>query len=148
MKGMFSLLHPAAVGIAVIVLCASGPIVGAQMMDHSGPAVPSTELTIVGLDGKSITLTPEAIAAMPHKTVSVFNSHTKANEMYSGVSLSDLLNRAGVPLGEKVKGKLFMVAVIAEGTDKYSVLYALAEVDPSIHTGDVIVADTVDDQKL
>ena len=41
-----------------------------------------------------------------------------------------------------------MVAVIAEGTDKYSVLYALAEVDPSIHSGDVIVADTMDDQKL
>jgi hypothetical protein len=41
-----------------------------------------------------------------------------------------------------------MTGVIAEGTDKYSVLYALAEVDPSIHSGDVIVADSVDGQKL
>ncbi len=148
MKRMRSLLLPAAMRIAIIVLCVSGPIVRAQMMGHSGPTVPSTDLTIVGLDGKSTTLAPEAIAAMPHKSVSVFNSHTKANEKYTGVPLSDLLNRAGVPLGEKVRGKLFMVAVIAEGTDKYSVLYALAEVDPSIHTGDVIVADAVDDQKL
>jgi hypothetical protein len=28
------------------------------------------------------------------------------------------------------------------------VLYALAEVDPSIHAGDVIVADSVDEHKL
>jgi hypothetical protein len=32
--------------------------------------------------------------------------------------------------------------------DSYRVLYSLAEVDPAIHTGDVIVADTIDGQKL
>jgi Ni,Fe-hydrogenase maturation factor len=53
-----------------------------------------------------------------------------------------------VPLGEAVRGKLFMVGVVAAGTDGYGVLYSLAEVDPAIHTGDVIVADTVDGKKL
>jgi hypothetical protein len=120
----------------------------AQGMDHHQASEPSTQLTVHGLDGKTVSLTPEQIAALAHKTVSVFNSHTKANENYSGVALADLLAKVGVPSGEEVKGKLFMTAVIAEGTDKYSVLYALAEVDPSIHTGDVIVADSVDGQKL
>ena len=41
-----------------------------------------------------------------------------------------------------------MIGVVAEGMDSYRVLYSLAEVDPSIHTGDVIVADTLDGQKL
>jgi hypothetical protein len=41
-----------------------------------------------------------------------------------------------------------MVGVVAEGMDNYRVLYSLAEVDPAIHTGDVIVADTLDGQKL
>jgi hypothetical protein len=41
-----------------------------------------------------------------------------------------------------------MMAVVAKGTDNYSVIYALAEVDPSIHTGDAIVADSMDGQKL
>ena len=120
----------------------------AQMMDHSRPTTPSTLLKITGLDGKSITLSPEEFAALPHKTVSVFNSHSKANEKYSGVALTDLLAKVKVPLGENIRGKVFLTGIIAEGTDNYSVLYALAEVDPSIHAGDVIVADSVDEHKL
>ncbi len=127
-----------------------GPQALAQetMDHHHQPAVPSTRLTIRGLDGKTVELGPDEFAALPHKTVSVFNSHTKANEKYSGVALSDLLAKVGVPQGESVKGKLFMTGVVAQGTDKYAVLYALAEVDPSIHAGDVIVADSMDGQKL
>jgi hypothetical protein len=41
-----------------------------------------------------------------------------------------------------------MIAVVAEGTDNYKVLYSLAEVDSSIHAGDVLVADMMDGQKL
>lgn len=120
----------------------------AQDMDHARTADPSNQLTITALDGKSTTFTPENIAAMPHKSVSVYNHHTKANETYSGVPLADLLGKVGVPLGENVRGKLFLIGVIAEGTDHYSVLYALAEIDPSIHAGDVIVADSIDGKKL
>jgi hypothetical protein len=119
-----------------------------QEMEHHRPSTPSTRLTLRGLDGKTVNISPEELAALPHKTVSVFNSHTKSNEKYSGVVLSDLLVRVGAPQGENVKGKLFMIGVIAEGTDGYSVLYALAEVDPTIHLGDVIVADSVDGEKL
>lgn len=121
----------------------------AQEMDHgSKPTVPSTLLKIQGLDGNSVTLSPEEFAALPHKTVSVFNSHSKANEQYAGVPLTDLLAKVGVPRGEQVKGKVFLTGIVAEGTDHYKVLYALAEVDPSIHAGDVVVADSVDGHKL
>jgi hypothetical protein len=118
----------------------------AQQMEHS--SIPSTHLTIKTYEGKTLTLTPEELAALPHKTVAVFNAHSKANETYSGVLLADLLAKAGVPLGESVRGKLFMIGVVAEGTDHYGVLYSLAEVDPAIHTGDIIVADMLDGQKL
>jgi len=138
----------AAIPVVTLMLSLGLANAGAQGMDHHQPTVLSTQLTIKGLDGKSVTLSPADVAALPHKSISVFNSHTKANENYSGVTLADLLNKAGVPQGENVKGNVFMTAVIAEGTDKYRVLYALAEVDPTIHTGDVIVADSVDGQKL
>jgi Oxidoreductase molybdopterin binding domain len=130
------------------MLCEGRPALVAQQMQHSAPSVPSTSLTIRTYEGKTVTLSPEDLAALPHKSVVVFNAHTKANETYSGVPLADLLSKAGVPLGESVRGKLFMIGIVAEGTDKYGVLYSLAEVDPSIHTGDVIVADMLDGKKL
>jgi len=132
-----------------ILICSPGAIsVSAQDMDHSRPTTPSTQLKIQGLDGKSITLSPEEFAALPHKTVSVFNAHTGANEKYSGVLITDLLAKVGAPLGENLRGSRLLTGIIAEGTDNYHVLYALAEVDPSLHAGDVIVADSVDDHKL
>jgi hypothetical protein len=117
-------------------------------MDHAKPAIPSTELTIHGLDGKTVNLTTANLAALPHKAVSVYNEHTRANETYSGVALAELLKTVNTPNGEAVRGKIFMTGVVAEGTDHYRVLYSLAEVDPSIHTGDVIVADSVDGHPL
>jgi len=130
------------------VAAACGQAALAQEMGHTHASVPSTQLVIHNLDGKSTTLTPEDLAALSHKSVTVFNSHNKTNETYSGVVLSELLRKAGVPQGEEVRGRIFTVGVIARGTDQYRVLYALAEVDPSIHTGDVIVADSVDGHKL
>jgi hypothetical protein len=118
-----------------------------QMMNHE-PSSPSTELALRGLDGKTITLSPADLAAMPHKTVTVMNHHTNANESYSGVALSDLLAKVGAPQGSDVKGKLFMLGVVAEGTDHYSVLFAIAETDPTIHSGDILVADQMNGQKL
>ena len=129
------------------MLCCGPAVAAAQQMEHSAPS-PSTHLTIKTYEGKTLTLSPEELAALPHKSVSVFNAHSKANEAYSGVPLADLLSKVGVPLGESVRGKLFLTGVVASGVDGYGVLYSLAEVDPSIHTGDVIVADTVDGKKL
>ena len=132
----------------VLMVSSSQPTVFAQQMEHGSPSVPSTSLTIHTYEGKSLSLTPDELAALPHKSVTVFNAHSKANETYSGVPLVDLLAKVGVPLGEAVRGKLFMIGIVAQGTDGYGALYSLAEVDPSIHTGDVIVADKVDGQKL
>jgi len=130
------------------MLCEATAALVAQQMQHSAPSVPSTRLNIRTYEGKMLTLSPEDLAALPHKSVVVFNAHSKVNETYSGVALADLLSKAGVPLGESVRGKLFMTGIVAEGTDNYGVLYSLAEVDPSIHTGDVIVADMLDGKKL
>ena len=117
-------------------------------MEHPAPSAPSTQLTIKTYEGKTAILSPADLAAMPHKQVTVMNGHTKASETYAGVPLTDLLSKAGVPSGEAVRGKLFLVGIIAQGTDGYGALYSIGEVDPAIHTGEVIVADSMNGQKL
>jgi hypothetical protein len=108
-----------AVPVLALMLCVGMRAAVAQQMEHSAPTTPSTRLTIKTYDGKTLTLTPEELAALPHKSVSVFNAHSKTNETYSGVPLADLLSKAGVPLGESVRGKLFMIGIIAAGMDGY-----------------------------
>lgn len=146
-KCFFRLL---AMTVLVVAFASSGlaPALLAQEMHHGSPSIPSSSLTLRTSTGKTVTMGADDLAALPHKSVTVFNAHSKVNETYSGVVLSDLLTKLQVPQGEQVKGALFLTGVIAEGTDGYKVLYSLAEVDPTIHKGDVIVADRLDGKKL
>jgi hypothetical protein len=81
---------------------------------------------------------------MPRKTVSVVNPHDKKTETYEGVLLEELLNRAGVAQGEKLRGALMATYVLAEAEDGYRVVFSLAELDSGILESDIIVADTLD----
>src|ERR1700733_2199909 len=93
---------PFALASLALTLLAGQLALFAQQMEHSAPSTPSTQLTIKTYEGKTLSFTPEELAALPHKQVAVFNAHSKANETYSGVVLADLLSKAGVPLGESV----------------------------------------------
>jgi len=139
-------LRVSAIFLAAAIAMQSSAI-AQEAMEHK-PAPASTSLAITGLDGKTLTLTPADLKGMPHKTISVYNEHAKVNETYSGVVLADLLAKAGAPQGEKVRGKLFLIYLVAAGTDGYRVLYSLAETDPANHVGDVIVADTLNGQPI
>ena len=84
----------------------------------------------------------------PQKTVTFHNVHTKADETYSGVPLTDLLAKYGAPTGDKLRGKGLSDYIVATGSDGYKAVLALAETDPSFHPGDVIVADTMDGKPI
>ena len=132
-----------------------GPVVVAndQRLQTSTPGT----FAIVGSPASlTITVTaqePHALgvadfATLPHKTVTFHNVHTKADETYSGVPLTDLLAKYGAPTGDKLRGKALSDYIIATGADGYKAVLALAETDPSFHPGDVIVADTMDGKPL
>ena len=86
-------------------------------MEHSAPSTPSTHLTIKTYDGKTLTLSPEELAALPHKSVPSSMPIARPTRRTRVCLLADLLSKVGVPLGESVSGKLFMIGVVAEGTD-------------------------------
>ena len=95
-----------------------------------------------------LTLSPAAFHAIPRITITVHNSHTNATEAYSGVPLSTLLAKVNAPLGKELRGEAMTSYVLATGSDGYSVVLSLAEVDPDFHEGQVLVADTRDGKPL
>jgi hypothetical protein len=88
------------------------------------------------------------LKALPHISVTYHNSHTNADETYSGVRVADLLAKVGAPLGSDLRGKALADYIIAMGTDGYLAVLALAEVDPSFHPGEVLVADIMNGKPL
>ncbi len=120
----------------------------APMTEHAhAPTVPSTSLTLA-VDGKATTPTVAELEAMPQKTVTVHNEHTKLEETYSGVALGELLAKYGFPVDKTTHRKMLRSYIVAEGMDKYWVLYSVTEVEASEHNGDVIVATSMGGKPL
>jgi len=90
----------------------------------------------------------EDFAKLTQKTVTFHNVHTKADETYSGVPLTDLLAKYGAPTVDKLRGKAMSDYIVATGSDGYKAVLSLAETDPSFHPGDVIVANTLDGKPI
>jgi DMSO/TMAO reductase YedYZ molybdopterin-dependent catalytic subunit len=112
---------------------------------QSPPTTPTAaELRITGDVSTPQTLTIADLKKMPRKTLSVVNPHDKKTELYEGVLLEELLRRAGVAQGEKLRGTAMATYVVAEGSDGYRVIFSAAELDSGIIDSDVIVADTMD----
>jgi hypothetical protein len=110
-----------------------------------GKALPAGAMRIT-FGTKSADWTPAALAPLPHKTVTVHNTHTNTDETYSGVPLIDLLVKLDVPA--KPSGKDLLLYLVAVGSDGYKAVYSVAEVNPDLHDATVIVADTGDGKPL
>lgn len=67
---------------------------------------------------------------------------------YSGVLLSDLLQKAGVTMGPELKGENLTKYLLIEASDGYQVTFALAELDKSYTDRMIILADQVDGKPL
>jgi hypothetical protein len=110
-------------------------------MPMKAPVPPSHQVTI-NFQGHTTTLTLEDLLKLPQVTVHVHNEHRKADETYSGPLLSDVLAKAGLAPTKENQPLILHSAVVATGTDKYYVLYSLAEVMPAFAKGQTIVAVT------
>ena len=134
-------------GIAVCTVQAQDmpPDMHMNEMPAKTAAVPAGPLHL-SFGDKHAEWTQATLAPLPHVTITVYNEHVKANQTYSGVPLSTLLTRLGVP--ESPHGKDFRLYLVAAGSDGYQVVYSLGEVMPSVHDGTVIVADSMDGKAL
>lgn len=136
---------------ATVFLAATAPCQtpgDSAMPEHAHPAAaPSTSLQLT-INGKTTTLSVEDLNAMEKKTITVHNEHLKTDETYSGVPLSDLLSKYGLPVDKTTHRTMLRSYIVAEGTDKYWVLYSVTEIEPSEHNADVIVATSIGGKPL
>jgi hypothetical protein len=88
------------------------------------------------------------VRAFPHAEVRVYNPRDNVEETYSGVPVADLLTRLGAPLGKEFYGIALTSYVVATGSGGDTAVLALAEVDPSVHIGVVLVADSMNGHLL
>ena len=127
-------------------------LIGASLLlpqaQRSTPANAAETLRIAGDVSTALTLSPADLKSMPRTTVKVFNSHENKEETYEGVVIQELLRRAGVPQKDKLRGAAMTMYVLAEASDGYRVVYALAELDSDFQDSNVIVADTVNGAPL
>jgi hypothetical protein len=121
---------------------------GQAMAGHEHAKTPvSVELKLT-VDGATTTMSVADLAALPQKTVSVHNEHTKTDESYTGVALSDLLAKQGFAVSQANHRKMLRSYVKAEGTDKYWVLYSVTEIEGSEHAAEVLVATSMNGKPL
>jgi DMSO/TMAO reductase YedYZ molybdopterin-dependent catalytic subunit len=126
-----------AVFLAVCSLSFAQP---AQTKATTGPS----EFKIGGAVTTPLTVTAEDLRKMPRKTLRVENAHAKRTEVYEGVALEALLQKAGVPKGEQLRGAAMATYVLVEAADDYHVVFSLAEIDSGFQDSEVLVADTMD----
>jgi hypothetical protein len=132
-----SLLGPSR--LAALLGCA---ILSAAVMRGADPA-----LTIT-FAGKSTALQMADLAALAHRDVTSFDFHEKKDHVYSGIPVRDLLAKAGVELGEKLRGRALRQIVIVHCRDRYDIVFALAEFDDAFDSRTILLVDRQDGQSL
>jgi hypothetical protein len=125
--------------LRVILLLVSARLLSAQpqpALDISGPGIAAIKISL------------QDLSRMPRLTLDVREPHKGEMQHYEGVRLSDLLAKAGVPLGEKLRGQGLATYVVATASDGYAVVYSIAELDPAMTDNQVIVAATMNGKPL
>ncbi len=109
------------------------------------PAQPPS-IFVRGDVAQPLTLTAALLSTFPRASVETSNNGITTR--YEGVWLSDVLKKAGVPLGPGMRGATLVGYVIASATDGYQAVFSLGELDPAITSGQYLLADQANGQPL
>ena len=108
------------------------------------------DVVVTGAVSQPMTLTPEAVRALPAQTVTL--SSTAAGQpvqhTYTGALLSDVLKAAQPTFRSEIKNDALRYALLASGRDGYSALFSWGELDPGFGNHAVLIAYAQDGQPL
>jgi len=122
--------------LSAVAAFAAGPALRIEgVSGRDGVARPTLELTLADLAG------------MPRTTVSG-KTHDGKEHVFEGVSMAELLRRAGLPQGENVRGPMLARYIVVSAHDGYRAVFSLPEFDPAYTDNRAILADKMDGQPL
>jgi hypothetical protein len=107
----------------------------------------SATLSVTGDLPTPLKLTLADLAAMPRQTVKVANPNG-GDYTFEGVSLSEILKRAGAPNGGSLRGNALVSYILAKASDGYQVVFTLGEIDASFGNTPILIADRRDGAPL
>jgi DMSO/TMAO reductase YedYZ molybdopterin-dependent catalytic subunit len=141
--------------IGIVAMGAAAQTAGGQAAPPMQPAPAATAtatpigtLSVTGEVTTELHLSAADLKALPRTTLTAMDAHEKQTHVFEGVTLAELLKRAGLPTGENLRGKSMALCVLATAADGYHAVFSLAELDASIGGETVLVADTVDGQPI
>ncbi len=108
---------------------------------------PAATLAVTGDLPMPLKLTLADLAAMPRQTVKIPNPNGR-DFSYEGVSLLEIMKRAGAPNGGSLRGNTLANYILAKASDGYQVTFTMGEIDASFGNTNVLVADHRDGAAL
>jgi DMSO/TMAO reductase YedYZ molybdopterin-dependent catalytic subunit len=126
---------------AFLPVCFVALSLQAQVKD----SVPSVKVS--GEVTQALKLTVADIAKMPHINTSLKDRDGKTVS-YSGVSVPDILTRAGVTINKQLRGENLAKYMLVKCADGYEVLFSLAEFDSSFTDKTITLADALEGKPL
>jgi hypothetical protein len=96
---------------------------------------------------QTITVSADTLAGLPRVKVEA-KEHDNPTATYEGVALGSILERAGLPRGEKVRGKALRAIALITASDGYQVVFTLPDTDPAFTDRVIILADKKDGKPL
>lgn len=104
-------------------------------------------LSVTGEVATPLTLTSKDLSAFKSVTTQIKDRDGKLHE-FKGVALFEVLEKAGVTTGSKLRGKNLAKYLLVGAADGYEVVYSLPEIDPEFTDQVVLLALEKDGQPL
>jgi DMSO/TMAO reductase YedYZ molybdopterin-dependent catalytic subunit len=135
---------------AVLTLSLWSAWPGPSVAEGRAPKTDKADEVVIRVRGEvaePLSLTRADLASLPRQSVQV-KDHRGQDAVFDGVSLHEVLKKAGVKFGEELRGPGLALYVVAEASDGYRVVFALPELDPACTDRVVLLADRRDGAPL
>jgi DMSO/TMAO reductase YedYZ molybdopterin-dependent catalytic subunit len=107
----------------------------------------SVLLEIRGEVARPLSWSAAEFAKLPRQSVRA-KGHDGVESEYQGVTLAEILRRAGVPSGNELRGQAMALFLVVEAADGYRAVFALPELDPAYSDRVILLADRRDGRPL